>query len=157
MTLSHSRILSSESYTTAAANKNTANATVNLHIEPSTDEIKLNYKDEPSPYASLGENNKEQVLSLLLEAYANNPVFVNKLVVMQTEKLLQVVKLLTGADSVELETNVDIDCCGKPSKFNRIGGIIIISGGKRTDFEITFNDSYRLLKDYHISTVLTHD
>ena len=81
MTLAHSRILSSES-----RNMNSAKATVNLHIEPSTDEIKVNYPTNDSPYAGLYENtNKEKVLSLLLEAYANNPVFLNKFVIMQNE------------------------------------------------------------------------
>lgn len=155
MTLSHSRILSSESLSKNTAN---ANATVNLHIDPSADEIKVNYPSNDSPYAGLSENtNKEKVLSLLLEAYANNPVFLNKFVIMQNEKLIEVVKLLTGADAVDIEYSTDIDCCGKPSKFNSIGGIVIIHDGKRTDFEITYNDSYRLLKDYHISTKFTHD
>ena len=151
MTISHARILSSEN-----KSFNTANATVNLTVQPSTDEIKLEYPSkEENPYDDVDTN--ENIYKQIADAHINNPIVVNKYVVMKNDKLIELIKSMTNADKVEIEISTDVSCCGKPTDYNTIESIIVVKNGLRNDFKIGYNQQYRLLKDYHISTKLTKD
>ena len=98
------------------------------------------------------------VYKLLLDAYKNNPIRINDYVIMSGKDLCNIVKELTGAKNVEIEAEVDINCCGKATKYNTIKNIVCITNdGTRLDFEIEYNKDYRLLQDYKISTHLTYD
>ena len=156
MTLGRSRVLSSDAFNTAAANHNQASATVNLTVKNAEPEVKAVY--EQNPYSEItAESTTEKILKLILDAYVNNPLIVNSYVIMQNDKLLNLVKTMTNADSVELDLSTDVSCCGKPTKYNYIGSIVIVKDNSRNDFKISYNKEYRLLKDYRISTKMTID
>ena len=102
--------------------------------------------------------NEKNVYRLIADAYMKNPIKINDYVIMKGEQLCQLIKELTGAKEVEVEAEVDINCCGVPSKYNLINNIICIKDdGTRVDFEIEYNKDFRLLQDYKISTKFTYD
>ena len=95
---------------------------------------------------------------MLLDAYKNNPIRLNDCVIMSGKNLCDLIKELTGSKNVEIEAEVDITCCGKPTKYNTVKNIVCINNDDtRLDFEIEYNKDYRLLKDYNISTHLVYD
>ena len=103
------------------------------------------------------ETSNETFYRTLLEAYMDNPLFVNQLIVMKTDKLANLIKTMTEADEVNIEIGTDISCCGKTTPYNIIQSIVIIKNGIRNDFEITYNQAYRKLVDYRVSLKFTTD
>ena len=98
--------------------------------------------------------NKEQqikILELLLEIYENNPLIVNSLVVCKAYDLMQLIKLITNAEKVEIMLDGDKTCKCSPSKFSYIESIIVTKDGKAVDFKYGFNDKYTLLVKHAIS------
>lgn len=166
--------------TTAVQGKidNNANAVVNLTIQPNDDSSKVEYRDaetndESNPYGSgvfivdsknvkknrdiTIESKHECFYRTVLEAYMDNPLFINKCVLMKTSVLTDFIKVLTDADAVEIDTIQDIECCGKPTRYNIIENIVVIKNNIRSDFKVTYNEWHRMFEDYHISLKFTVD
>ena len=166
------KIFSTETQTVNGQLQNKANAVVNLSISRDVTAEKLvEYEDKKegtdNPY---GEDviicrNSEQVkedkltvfLETVLDAYMNNPIYVNQKVLMKTANLANLVKYLCDADEVNIEITNDIECCGHPTKYNTIDNIVIVKNKERTDFKVSHNEWYRKLKDYRISLNFTID
>ena len=112
---------------------------------------------DPIPTATrdieIEQNTKsEKILKLMLEAYRDNPLHVNDYIVLTEEKLVALVMELTGASKVELSISADIACCGPISKITYLDGIIITKDDSSKDFKIGYNEEYRFLEGYRISS-----
>ena len=94
----------------------------------------------------------ERILKLMLEAYRDNPLHVNDYIVLTEEKLVALVMELTSADKVELSISADIACCGPISKITYLEGIIVTKNESSKDFKIGYNEEYRFLEGYRISS-----
>ena len=88
----------------------------------------------------------------MLEAYRDNPLHVNDYIVLTEEKLVALVMELTSADKVELSISADIACCGPISKITYLEGIIVTKNESSKDFKIGYNEEYRFLESYRISS-----
>ena len=117
------------------------------------------YKDVVDPIQektreiTIEQNTKsEKILKLMLEAYKNNPLHVNDYIVLTEEKLVALVMELTGAQKVELSISADIACCGPISKITYLEGIIVTKNESSKDFKIGYNEEYRFLESYRISS-----
>ena len=150
---------------TSEKNNPYATATATVNIVPETNvkyvEGDIAVVQPTTPTTKTREitpNNELNVYKILLEAYKNNPLRINDYIVMAGEDLCNLIKELTGCRSVEIEAEVDINCCSRNTKYNTIKNIVCIDcDGTRLDFEIEYNKDYRLLQDYRISTYLTYD
>ena len=112
---------------------------------------------DPIPTATrdieIEQNTKsEKILKLMLEAYRDNPLHVNDYIVLTEEKLVALVMELTSADKVELSISADIACCGPISKITYLEGIIVTKNESSKDFKIGYNEEYRFLESYRISS-----
>ena len=152
---------------TQAVNGKVSNkAVVNLNISRDvTDEKLVEYKEE-NPYEDVticrnSEQDKQDKLTVFLEtvlnAYMDNPIYINQKVLMKTETLANLIKYLCDADEVNIEIINDIECCGRPTKYNTIDNIVVVKNNERTDFKVSHNEWYRKLKDYRISLYFTID
>ena len=96
---------------------------------------------------------KNKFLNLILTVYQNNPLYVNSYVVCQSKVLMDMIKLLTGCEKVDLVINDDIACggCGGSSKLIYISKILITKDGKTEEFKYAFNDIYSKFISYGIS------
>ena len=102
---------------------------------------------------TIDQNTKsERILKLMLEAYRDNPLHVNDYIVLTEEKLVALVMELTSADKVELSISADIACCGPISKITYLEGIIVTKNDSSKDFKIGYNEEYRFLESYRISS-----
>ena len=160
---------------------NKAEAVVNLTVNPSSEKL-VEYREEKSetdnPYGSgvfvvnsspkktrevnetavqTKESKLECFYRTVLEAYMNNPLIINKCVLMKTHVLAEFIKVLTDSDDVEVGIMTDVSCCGKPTDYNVIDNIVLVKDGIRNDFKVAENEWYRMLKDYRISLKFTVD
>ena len=94
----------------------------------------------------------EKILKLMLEAYKSNPLHINDYIVLEADKLAELIQELTEADEIQLQISADITCCGSASRTQYLDGIVVKKGDKLTDFKIGFNEEWNFLNNYRIST-----
>ena len=96
---------------------------------------------------------KNKFLTLMLSVYQNNPLFISSYVVCESKTLMNMIKLLTGCEKVDLVINDDIACggCGANSKLIYISKILVTKDGKTEEFKYAFNDIYSKFISYGIS------
>ena len=96
---------------------------------------------------------KNKFLTLMLKVYQNNPLYINSYVVCESKVLMDMIKLLTGCEKVDLVLNDDLACsgCGANSKLIYISKILITKDGKTEEFKHAYNDIYSKFISYGIS------
>lgn len=101
---------------------------------------------------------KNRFLEMLVEMYENNPLKVNSYVVCESRLLMEMIKLLTGCDKVEMVLNEDVGCggCGASSgKIIYVSKILVTKDGKTEDLKYAYNDIYSQFIKYAISLKMT--
>lgn len=99
---------------------------------------------------------KNRFLEMLVEMYENNPLKVNSYVVCESRLLMEMIKLLTGCEKVDLVLNDDISCgggcSGKSDKIIYVSKILITANdGKSEDLKYCRNDVYSEFIRYGVS------
>ena len=97
---------------------------------------------------------KNRFLEMLVEMYENNPLKVNSYVVCESKLLMEMIKLLTDCEKVDLVLNDDISCggcSGKSDKIIYISKILITINGKSEDLKYSRNDIYSQFIRYGVS------
>ena len=109
---------------TSETNNSSASASATVNIVP---DVNVKYVEgdiavvQPTmKKREITTENEKNVYKLIADAYMKNPIKINEYVIMKGEDLCQLIKELTGAKEVEVEAEVDINCCGVPSKYNLI-------------------------------------
>ena len=92
-----------------------------------------------------------EVLEALLSCYENNPLIINKFVVCQYNTLMNIIKVLTGAEKVEFSLDEDKSCTCCNSKYIYISKIFITKDSKTQEFKHAYNEKYSLLQRHGIS------
>ena len=96
---------------------------------------------------------KNKFLNLLLTVYQNNPLFINSYVVCPSQLLMEIIKLLTKCDRVDLVLNEDLACggCTGDNKLIFISKILVVNGDETRELKYGYNDVYSKLISYGIS------
>ena len=106
---------------------------------------------------------KNRFLEMIVEMYENNPLKVNSYVVCESRLLMEMIKLLTDCDKVDLVLNDNIafdgGCCAMSGKSNGsksdkiiyVSKILITKDGKSEDLKYCRNDIYSEFIRYGIS------
>ena len=97
---------------------------------------------------------KNRFLEMLVEMYENNPLKVNSYIVCESKLLMEMIKLLTGCQKVELVLNEDIGCGGCGASLGKIiyvSKILVTKDGKTEDLKYAYNDIYSQFIKYAIS------
>ena len=99
---------------------------------------------------------KNSFLEMLVEMYENNPLKVNSYVVCESKLLMDMIKLLTECDKVELVIDdSEVGCgCTASAKFIKIAKILVTKDGKTEDMKYAYNDIYSQFTKYGISLKL---
>ena len=161
-TLRQARILSSEA---KSKNNTTISQEQNTNIKityPNVPQINANKTisrsnslSDLTNYSQL-ENleEKNKFLEMLVNVYEDNPLKVNSYLVCNTTSLMNMIKLLTHADKIELVLNEDDEpgCCAvSVSKFIKIDKILITKNNKTEDMKYAYNDVYSQFIKYGVS------
>ena len=101
---------------------------------------------------------KNKFLQLLLRIYQNNPLYINSLVVCQSQDFMDLVKLLTKCDKVDLILNEDLACggCTTDSKLIYVSRILITKGNETKEMKYGYNEAYSKLISFNISTKIVY-
>ena len=90
--------------------------------------------------------------SLLLTIAENNPIVVNKFIVAKASELAQLIKLLTEADDVQINLNLDVDCsCIGSAHYSSVDKIYIIKGSETLNFKYSYPNANKILDDHRVS------
>lgn len=183
MTIPHSKILSpsvmSPKSDATSTSKVEQNTNVNIKINSDNPNItpsvtpSVTYPPPANPYdndASLTPDIdvitqplKQQVstlsdsvefLKLIIQAYRDNVVYVNKLIVLTESDLKNLINSLVHADSISITYDADYDtCCTSTTKkqFSKIENILINTPNGSHNFKYTYSDAYGIIQSYLIS------
>ena len=101
-------------------------------------------------------SNKNEFLELLLSVYKNNPLKINAIVIADNRLFMKMVKLLSGAEKVELVLDENVSCeCGCSASAGEliyVSKILITLNGKTEDLKYCRNDVYSTFIKHNIST-----
>ena len=96
---------------------------------------------------------KNKFLNMLLIVFQNNPLYVNSYVVCNAQLLMEMIKLLTKCDRVDLVLNEDVACggCTGDDKLIYLSKILVVNGDESKELKYAFNDVYSKLISYGLS------
>ncbi|MBD5584771.1 MAG: hypothetical protein HDQ88_06795 [Clostridia bacterium] len=96
---------------------------------------------------------KNKFLNLLLTVFQSNPLYINSYVVCNAQMLMEMIRILTKCDKVDLVLNDDIACtsCCSGDKLIYVSKILVTKGDKTEDLKYGFNDVYSKFISYGIS------
>lgn len=134
---------SSNPYETRDVNINDASLT------PDLDAI-----TQPLKQQILTLSDSVEFLKLIIQAYRDNVVYVNKLIVLTETDLKNLINSLVHADSISITYDADYDtCCTSTTKkqFSKIENILINTSNGSHNFKYTYSDAYGIIQSYLIS------
>ena len=121
-------------------------ATIQLEDNPKTP------NDERLEALIKSRDNVINAYSLLLTIAENNPLIINKFIVAKASELGQLIKLLTEADDVQINFNLDVDCsCVGSSHYSEVDKIYIIKGSQALNFKYSYPNANKILDDHRVS------
>ena len=96
---------------------------------------------------------KNKFLEILLSIYETNPIKVNDLLICHSQTLMELIKILTNADKVELIVNDESGCTGclSNTKYLMIDRILVYINNESFDLKYQFNNVYTELIRHNIS------
>ena len=96
---------------------------------------------------------KNKFLELLLQVYEDNPIKVNSYLICKSDILMEMIKLLTNCDKVDLVLDDNIGCTGciSKNKYTYVSKVLITKNGKTEDLKYTYNDIYSKFVQHGIS------
>lgn len=100
---------------------------------------------------------KNKFLELLVEMYSENPLKINSYVVCKSKTLMDMIKLLTECEKVEImldDSDVGCGCSATNSKIMKVDKIIVTKDNKSEDLKYSYNDIYIEFVKYGISLKL---
>jgi hypothetical protein len=93
-----------------------------------------------------------EVLKLIINILQSNPIIMNKYIVADDEALEKMVKLLTNAESVQIDAEDLGEGCITKKTYRKIHSIYVTKDGKTLNLKYDFPDVMKTLKDLRIST-----
>ena len=183
MTIPHSKILSptlmSPKSDATSSSKVEQNTNVNIKINSENPNITpsvtpaVTYPPQTNPYDNevgptpdidtITQPLKQQIstlsdsvefLKLIIQAYRDNVVYINKLIVLTESDLKNLINSLVHADSISITYDADYDtCCTSTTKkqFSKIENILINTSNGSHNFKYTYSDAYGIIQSYLIS------
>ncbi|KAI5498704.1 protein of unknown function, DUF4106 family [Trichomonas vaginalis G3] len=159
--------------------KNSQN--VNVNVEPktsvylSTDRMPLSESVKsrdieilppPPEYPEVNEDGKDktfyeqqikklqceiEVLNTMLEMLKDNPIYINKLVLVDDVVLMKFVKLLTDAEDVQLDDEDLGSGCITKNKYRRVNAIYVIKNGETKNVKYDYPEVMKRLKEVGVN------
>ena len=96
---------------------------------------------------------KNKFLELLLQVYEDNPIKINSYLICKSSILMEMIKLLTNCDKVDLVLDENIGCTGciSNSKYTYVSKVLVTKDGKTEDIKYAYNSIYSQFVQHGIS------
>ena len=102
------------------------------------------------------KDNIIQALSLIIDIMRSNPLIINKYIVASSYNLQELILLLTGAETVDIQfDDPEISCFCSPEPYLHIRSIYVTKNGSQQIFKHSFPTALRILDENRISTKIT--
>ena len=140
-------------------NSSSANLTPNENEKPSIVSRDVNIIDEPEIFTDDDKNQTINFLKLVLQAYMNNPIKLNELVICTVPFLEKLIETLTGCDDCTVMTSEpEINCCGSVVNlhFVPISKIWVKNGESVEVFKYKYSNFLQLFDKYKISLKMVY-
>ena len=134
--------------TTPAPAPTPAPVTVSTVPEPETD-----YYEELETLHAMVSNYEtvSKALILIIELYMSNPLVINKIIVPTEDVFRELVKVLTGADDIEVRYTEEVGCTLGSKKYKLVEDIIVIKSTEPKSLKYSHPDVIRLFDRFNIS------
>ena len=125
-----------------------APVTVSTVPEPETD-----YYEELETLHAMVSNYEtvSKALILIIELYMSNPLVINKIIVPTEDVFRELVKVLTGADDIEVRYTEEVGCTLGSKKYKLVEDIIVIKNTEPKSLKYIHPDVIRLFDRFNIS------
>ena len=129
--------------------------------EAYTKEVYASYPDgtsEDNPYSNLTADdiaklrNENEALKIIINILQSNPFYVNRFIVADDVKLMELVKLLCDADDVQMDADDIGQGCITKNKYRKVHAIYVIKGGDTKNLKYDFPDVVKELTELCVST-----
>lgn len=180
MSLPHSKILSPSTGNSKNESKTNVNTEVNINLQsspPSCAELQTppvtpvmypppaNYGEvspiveksipdiPPNDDTGLVQqlNDSIEFLKLVIRAYKDNTIYMNKYIVLTDTDLCNMLQTLLHAEQIEIVYDDDYDACCTKSKFSKISKVFIHKNGQVHNLKYAYSDIYSMFETYAIS------
>lgn len=123
-----------------------ANPYANIYIEPTQENM-------VALQTRLGEmENRYEASKIIVEMYRDNPVLVNKLLLVDDLQLASLVKLLTSADEVTIDCeDIGEGCTCGVNTYRKVNAIYVIKNGSTLNLKYDFPEITKQLKELGIN------
>ena len=124
---------------------------------PELREVKVEY-GENNPYANLSSDditflqNENKALKIIIGMMNDNPFYVNKFIVVDDVKLMELVKLLTNADDIQLDADDIGQGCFSHKEYRKVHAIYVIKDGNTKNLKYDYPSIIKELTELGIST-----
>ena len=123
---------------------------VNPHaVNSFTADMSAFQSDDPEKAKLLREN---AVLKLIINIQHSNPMIVNKYIIADDEKLIQMIALLCNASEVHIDADDVGRGCISKNTYRKVHSIYVVVNGETKNLKYDFSDVMYTLKELHIST-----
>ena len=125
-----------------------APVTVSTVPEPETD-----YYEELETLHAMVSNYEtvSKALILIIEFYMSNPLVINKIIVPTEDVFSELIKVLTGADDIEVRYTEEVGCTLGSKKYKLVEDIIVIKSTEPKSLKYSHPDVIRLFDRFNIS------
>ena len=89
---------------------------------------------------------------IIIEMMKNNPVYVSSLILTDDVKLSELVKILTDAETVTIDSEVLFTGCCSAYEYRKVNAIYILKGGQTLNLKYDFPEVTKRLKDLGINS-----
>ena len=129
--------------------------------EAYTKEVYASYPDgtsEDNPYGNLSADdiaklrNENEALKIIINILQSNPFYINRFIVADDVKLMELVKLLCNADDVQMDADDIGQGCITKNKYRKVHAIYVIKGGDTKNLKYDFPDVVKELTELCVST-----
>ena len=134
-------------------------------IQPTTREVQVDYS-EANPYANLSSTdtstqttediaklkNENEALKIIIGIIQNNPFYVNKFIVADDVKLMELVKLLCNADDVQMDADDLGQGCITKNTYRKVHAIYVIKDGNTKNLKYDYPGVVKELTELGVST-----
>ena len=96
---------------------------------------------------------KIEALKIIIEMFKNNPIYVNKLLLVDDVKLASLIKCLTKGEEVTIDCeDIGSGCTCGPQTYRKVNAIYVIKDGATNNLKYDFPEVTKELKDIGINT-----
>jgi hypothetical protein len=118
-----------------------------------TTEPEANFYEELETLHAMVSNYEtvSKALILIIELYMSNPLVINKIIVPTEDVFSELIKVLTGADDIEVRYTEEVGCTLGSKKYKLVEDIIVIKSTEPKSLKYSHPDVIRLFDRFNIS------